>query len=134
MRGRDPEELTLAERQRGADLLALTEMAPFRRFLADLLFRRCGLTEAKLLDPIGMAYAEGRRAVGQEIWSWLVNEKPSCLGSLLESWRQEQARDRRDADAIPAGANPAAESDPAAGDTAGPADGRTAFTARPWTG
>src|SRR4051812_9198216 len=90
--------MTRAERQKLEDILALLALPAGQRFLAELIYGTCGLMRTAALDPLALAYHEGRRAVGSEINDRVVNANRGAVPALLGTFLTEQDRARADLD------------------------------------
>src|SRR3954468_21279135 len=90
--------MTRAERQRLEDLLAILALPAGPRFLSELIYGRCGLMRSAALDPLAMAYHEGRRAIGSELNDAVVNANRGAVPALLGTFLTEQDRARADLD------------------------------------
>jgi hypothetical protein len=90
--------MTRDERQKLEDLLAILAFPAGQRFVANLIYGSCGLMRTAALDPLAMAYHEGRRAVGSELNEAVVNADRGAVPALLGTFLTEQDRAARDHD------------------------------------
>lgn len=88
--------MTRAERQKLEDILAILALPAGQRFLAELIYGTCGLMRTAALDPLAMAYHEGRRAIGSELNEAVVNANRGAVPALLGTFLSEQDRARAD--------------------------------------
>jgi hypothetical protein len=90
--------VTRDERQKLEDLLAILAFPAGQRFVANLIYGACGLQRSAALDPLAMAYHEGRRAIGSELNEAVVNANRGAVPALLGTFLAEQDRARADHD------------------------------------
>jgi hypothetical protein len=83
------------ERQRIADIKQLMQLPMFRRFMFDLLDRRCRLFSGSFSgDPYLTAHREGGRGVGIDVASELQRLCSGNYVEMIEEQFKEQHTDR----------------------------------------
>jgi len=89
-----------AEQQRAEDFKAVMRTAEGRRFVWHIVEVRCGVLSTLLAEANQMAFHEGRRSVGVEVWKAAQELSPLEFAKMWGEAMRTESEDKLHSDAI----------------------------------